>query len=664
MPNRRWRMPPAHYLRRLNDEGTAGRRARCARFAALCSAHPPAHPGQAAQWGALAARDARGADRGGRGGGRSGPRRVHRAGTRASAQCAELRRAPGVGRHGAALGHPCGRHHGRPRRSGRHHARRDAHPAPGLSRQSRRRGRHGPHQGPAAVLGQRRRVQARAADPRDPVRPALDARPRPAVADARYRRAHGDRGRRVRRHRRPGHHRGPGRGDRRRDPGRARQDPAAADHRGARRGARGRRPGRGRGAGAPPRPDLAGGGTARGRGHLGRADLHAARPRPGARRGRAPSGRHRVRGARGGSAPHQEAAHHPPGSGGGRRPGVRSDAAVATVAGRWLGRIRAHPRLAALVLGALAALALPPFHLYPALLAFAGLLDLLRRTERRIAAFVLGWCFGFAHFLLGLYWIAIAFFTDAERFGAFALPAVVLLCAYLAFYPALAAWLTVLHRWRSPTAAALVLALAWTAGEALRSIAFGGFPWNLIGYAFAQPIALSQLAALTGIWGLSLLAVALGALPVVVLERGERATWQPLAVAAAILAAVWLGGALRLPDGAARPTDGVHLRLVQGNIAQQQKWQPEGRRLAFDRHLTLSAESRDGITHVIWPESAAPYPLEQDGVAREMIAEVVPPGGLLLTGGERFDLSGEPPLAWNSLFVLDGTGAILARYDK
>ncbi|HLT02691.1 MAG TPA: apolipoprotein N-acyltransferase, partial [Geminicoccaceae bacterium] len=111
-------------------------------------------------------------------------------------------------------------------------------------------------------------------------------------------------------------------------------------------------------------------------------------------------------------------------------------------------------------------------------------------------------------------------------------------------------------------------------------------------------------------------------------------------------------------------TDGVHLRLVQGNIAQQQKWQPEGRRLAFDRHLTLSAESRDGITHVIWPESAAPYPLEQDGVAREMIAEVVPPGGLLLTGGERFDLSGEPPLAWNSLFVLDGTGAILARYDK
>ena len=55
------------------------------------------------------------------------------------------------------------------------------------------------------------------------------------------------------------------------------------------------------------------------------------------------------------------------------------------------------------------------------------------------AAFVLGWCFGFAHFLVGLYWIGIAFFTDAERFGVFAVPAVLLLCAYLACYPALAA---------------------------------------------------------------------------------------------------------------------------------------------------------------------------------------------------------------------------------
>jgi apolipoprotein N-acyltransferase len=334
-----------------------------------------------------------------------------------------------------------------------------------------------------------------------------------------------------------------------------------------------------------------------------------------------------------------------------------------TAAGRWLCRFRDHPRLAALALGALAALALPPLHFYPLLFAFAGLLDLLRHAERRIEALVLGWCFGFAHFLLGLYWIGIAFFTDAERFGAFAAPAVLLLCAYLACFPALAAWLTVLHRWRSPVAAALVLALAWTAGEVARGLLFGGFPWNLIGYAFAQSSAISQLAALTGIHGLSMLAVALGALPAAWLDRSEPARWQPLAGGALILIAIWAGGALRLADAAAEPVAGVRLRLVQGNIAQQDKWQPEGRARAFERHLALSAAGGP-VSHIVWPESAAPYPLDQDAVARQMIARIVPPGGLLLTGGERFDLSSRPPLAWNTLFVIDHTGAIVARYDK
>ena len=339
-------------------------------------------------------------------------------------------------------------------------------------------------------------------------------------------------------------------------------------------------------------------------------------------------------------------------------------AAPGTAVDRWLGGWRSRPRLGALILGALAALTLPPFHIYPLLLAFAGLVDLLRRTERRRQALAIGWCFGFAHFVLGLYWIGIAFFTDAERFGALAVPAVLLLCACLACFPALAAWLTVVHRWRSPVASALVLALAWTAMEALRGILFGGFPWNLIGYAFAPGSAISQLAALTGVHGLSLLAVVVGALPAAWLDRSERAGWQPLAAGAVVLIAIWAGGTLRLLDAVAEPDAAVRLRLVQGNIDQHHKWQPEARARAFERHLSLSAEGADPVTHVVWPESAIPYPLEQEPVARQMIAEVVPPGGLLLTGGERYDLAGDPPRAWNSLFVLDEAGAIRARYDK
>jgi len=108
----------------------------------------------------------------------------------------------------------------------------------------------------------------------------------------------------------------------------------------------------------------------------------------------------------------------------------------------------------------------------------------------------------------------------------------------------------------------------------------------------------------------------------------------------------------------------VKLRLVQGNVPQRDKWRQEMRNYWFNHHLDLSSQNADGVTDVIWPESASPYPLDQVPEARAMIAQVVPPGGLLLTGGERFDFSLDPPKAWNSLLVVDDAGTLRARYDK
>jgi apolipoprotein N-acyltransferase len=341
------------------------------------------------------------------------------------------------------------------------------------------------------------------------------------------------------------------------------------------------------------------------------------------------------------------------------RPGLRSPAAAA-----WLTGSGVRPYLAAWLGGGLTAVALPPLHLWPALLGFALLLHLLRQAPGRRAAFALGWWFGFGYFLVGLYWVAIAFFSDAERFGALAVPAVVLLCAGMALYPGLATWLAMLHRWRSPTAAALALAIAWIAMEALRERLFGGFPWNLIGYAWSGSDAISQVGALTGIYGLSLLAVVLGALPAGLLEPGGRARWWPVAAGAAGLALVWAGGMARLAGAVVEEVPDVRLRLVQGNVPQEDKWRPEMRSHWFDHHLRLSGDDAAGITHVVWPESASPYPLDQVEEARALIAQVVPPGGLLLTGGERFDFSQDPPKAWNSLLVVDDAGALRAHYDK
>ncbi|MEM7041926.1 MAG: apolipoprotein N-acyltransferase [Pseudomonadota bacterium] len=334
----------------------------------------------------------------------------------------------------------------------------------------------------------------------------------------------------------------------------------------------------------------------------------------------------------------------------------------------WLALIRRRPILASLLSGAFAALALPPLHVLPGLVGFALWLLLLADARHRREFFMLGWWFGLGHFVVGLYWIAIAFFTDAEKFGALALPAVLLLCAVMAVFPAIAALIFGLLRPRHPFAQALALALAWIAGEWLRAQFLWGFPWNQIGNVWIAILPISQVAAFVGIYGLSLIAVLVGALCLTLMVGEGRARWLGPGVAILLLGVLAIGGGLRLAGGEAADHPDIRLRLVQANIAQHHKWDPELRAESFRRHLDLSvmppADGTAPPTHIIWPETASAYVLDEDPVAREIVADVTPVGGQVITGFNRFDLENEPKRAWNSLGALNDRGEIEAIYDK
>src|ERR1700728_1244205 len=63
--------------------------------------------------------------------------------------------------------------------------------------------------------------------------------------------------------------------------------------------------------------------------------------------------------------------------------------------------------VAAILLGTLAATALPPFDLAPVLIvSFSGLVWLEDGSADWRASFWLGWSFGLGFFVAGLYWIA------------------------------------------------------------------------------------------------------------------------------------------------------------------------------------------------------------------------------------------------------------------
>jgi len=333
---------------------------------------------------------------------------------------------------------------------------------------------------------------------------------------------------------------------------------------------------------------------------------------------------------------------------------------VAALTG-WRGNV------AAALLGVLATAALPPFGLWPLLIpAFTGLLWLLDGARSRGRAALLGWAFGFGHFCSGLYWIGIAFLVDADRFGAVMPFAVAGLAAGLALFPALAVWLVAASAWRGPARVAL-LASAWLLVEWLRSWVLTGFPWNLIGTVWTVSPAVMQLAALTGVWGLSAMTVLAAGAPAV-LARGGRGRVALAAVLLLLPAGAWAGGTLRLADAPA-PGDaivpGVLLRIVQPNIEQTLKWRPELRREHVERQLQMSrGPGYERVTHLIWAETAVPFLVDAEPALRARLAEVVPPGGALFTGAPRAAESDGQRRLWNSLAVIDAAGRVVGIYDK
>ncbi len=338
-------------------------------------------------------------------------------------------------------------------------------------------------------------------------------------------------------------------------------------------------------------------------------------------------------------------------------------------------------------LGAGAALALPPVHAVVLLIpALVGLVWLIDQAQRPRAAFALGWWFGFGHFAVGLYWIAFPLLVEPERF-AWMIPFAVggLAAAMAAFHGAVAAlaWLSQTRSaraWRLGAAGAgrvLFLAVFWTALEWLRAWAFTGFPWNLIGTVWTFSPAMIQLAAVTGVYGLSLITVAVAAMPAVLADPrdagGRARSWWPVAGAFAVLAAVWVGGAVRLSAGTDATVPGVRLRLVQPNIPQALKWAPTERERHLVKQVRLSTRppsSPAGAgarppTHVIWAETAVPYYVANEPALLKALGSVVGDGGALIVGAPRTTPEPTTPFqVWNSLHAIDARGRIAATYDK
>ena len=310
-------------------------------------------------------------------------------------------------------------------------------------------------------------------------------------------------------------------------------------------------------------------------------------------------------------------------------------------------------------LGALSALAFPPVFALPVLLAgFPGLLVLVGSARGPAVAARRGWWFGFGLNLVGLYWVTEAILVRAAEFWWFVPIAVPALAALLSFFiaPVCALAWCAKPGWHR----VFTLAGAWVLFDMARQFALGGFPWNPFGSVWEFPGRLGdvfiQPAAWVGVHGLTLVTVLLACVPML--------GWAWRCGAVFVLAAWAALGLWRADWPVAPPSKPLSVVLVQGDVAEGEKWSQDFALDIFRRYIRLTEEGVEkagpGPKVVIWPETAVPWLLEPSPQVRQAIMQATG-GAPALVGAVDFTAEHRPQ---NQLVALVGDGTIAATYAK
>ena len=273
-----------------------------------------------------------------------------------------------------------------------------------------------------------------------------------------------------------------------------------------------------------------------------------------------------------------------------------------------------------------------------------------------------------------LYWLIETMTTFGGLSTITAVFAAFLLVAYLSLFPAAYALLLTRSRRALGTRALALAAPIWVATELGRQYLWDGFPWALLGYSQVTILPVAQIASVVGVYGLSgLLAFTAAAAAAIVLLKGRGRVAYP-AVALGLVAVCSAWGYLRLSASPLLSAgDRVRVAVVQGNIAQEDKWNPELRDAITDKYLAMTRQAvAAGAAFIMWPESSTPFYFEHDLVRGATIRRAAAEAGAtLLIGSDQVEpvkatTPDQRPEAryYNAAFLVQPNGQVGEVYRK
>lgn len=283
-------------------------------------------------------------------------------------------------------------------------------------------------------------------------------------------------------------------------------------------------------------------------------------------------------------------------------------------------------------------------------------------------AFLLGYLSGVLWYAASCYWVYHVMHVYGGLSAPVAAGLLALFCLYLALYHG---FFALLLAWASRgrfLGAGRVLALApflWVAAELARA-RLTGFPWDLLGTAQVENIPLTQMATVTGVYGVSFAIMVVNAAfaAALVLPRERRGTMLTASLLAAI--GLQLGVLAQPPADPATHT----ARLVQQNIPilDSSGWTPEyyQRTLAELEEVSSAPPPDDEQppSLIVWPESPAPF-YTNDPRFQQTVSSLAVGWHAYVVAGSLTPVARDHATALlNSAAFVDPSGLWRARYDK
>jgi apolipoprotein N-acyltransferase len=302
--------------------------------------------------------------------------------------------------------------------------------------------------------------------------------------------------------------------------------------------------------------------------------------------------------------------------------------------------------------------------------AWTALLPLLFliATHKPRACFTLGWFAGVCHGLSLLYWITFV----VNHYGNLSFPVSIAVCfllvSYLAIFPALfCTGLSWLRRRGLPWL--LFAPFLWVALEFGKGHLFTGFPWANLGYSQYRWLPFIQLADLTGVYGISFFLVTSNCLlfQFLLVRRGKVFTRiLSLLFLVGLVLTVHGYGRWRLAPLENHSSPSLKIALVQGNIAQDTKWDPAYQQATVKKYLRLTeAVTKKEPDLVVWPETATPFFFQADPKNSETLVQEM--GKLkkpLLFGSPAYRRKEDQLRLYNRAYLLNNLGQVAGYYDK